>query len=309
MDVRPVGAGPLSGADLTPAAGPVASVSSAGTSAGGGAVSAAPLDSAAVAELSPSDLASLVRLFETLPADAARATDLIRTAVVAAAEGDTGRVLGALTEAVRLNPAQMETLHSEPGLDPVRAAVEPFLNRLAAVARLDAESRVSHAAELLGTRGELRLPGWDASPEVLLVLAHRLLDAGGHANYVRSADLAQVVIDASARALPALAQTPVADVPAVRAERTGERPYRLRGGGWRERALPRLRNLWRRAPLLILLLAWLGMGLVFGTFTMVARALSGSASLGDAGFEVWALGFLVLVLFGFYARVRNLFRP
>jgi hypothetical protein len=52
------------------------------------------------------------------------------------------------------------------------------------------------------------------------------------------------------------------------------------------KVVERVRFLWRRAPLLILFAAWFAFGWV-------------------AGYKVWALGFLALVGFHFYARIRN----
>jgi hypothetical protein len=52
-----------------------------------------------------------------------------------------------------------------------------------------------------------------------------------------------------------------------------------------------VRLLWRRAPLLVLLLTWLAVG-IFGGILF-------------SGFEFWALGFLALVGFGFYRTIRK----
>ena len=70
----------------------------------------------------------------------------------------------------------------------------------------------------------------------------------------------------------------------------------------------RVEVLWRRAPLLVLLLAWLAIGTAAGLASLVQRKVWPDAWppwLADAGFSFWGLGFLALVLFGFYARVRN----
>ena len=67
-------------------------------------------------------------------------------------------------------------------------------------------------------------------------------------------------------------------------------------------------GLWRRAPLLLLLVAWLAVGTAGGLASLLQRKVWPDAWpswLNDAGFTLWALGFPALVLFGFYMRVRN----
>jgi hypothetical protein len=79
-------------------------------------------------------------------------------------------------------------------------------------------------------------------------------------------------------------------------------------GVLRQELPPRIQHLWQRAPLLVLLLAWLGMGVGAAVCWLAIKQIwpeSWVASLGDFGFEVWGLGFLALVGFGFYARVRK----
>lgn len=66
------------------------------------------------------------------------------------------------------------------------------------------------------------------------------------------------------------------------------------------------RRLWTRAPLLVLLLGWLAAGLCTGTAAILFAA---SAAPVNAIFEVWAIGFLAIVCFGFYARVRSIQFP
>jgi hypothetical protein len=58
------------------------------------------------------------------------------------------------------------------------------------------------------------------------------------------------------------------------------------------RLVVRLKKLWLQAPLLILLLAWLLLGIAGGVFNLL-------------GVENWTLGFLALVGFQFYATVRR----
>lgn len=72
---------------------------------------------------------------------------------------------------------------------------------------------------------------------------------------------------------------------------------------WGSAAWGGTRRLWRRAPLLVLLLGWLATGLCAG---MAAILFAASAAPVNAIFNLWAVGFLAIAGFGFYARVRNI---
>ena len=67
-------------------------------------------------------------------------------------------------------------------------------------------------------------------------------------------------------------------------------------------------QLWRRAPLLLFMLAWFAAGLAGGTIFAIGSRIwpeSPLVALGNLGFDLWAIGFLALVGFGFYMRVRD----
>jgi hypothetical protein len=67
-------------------------------------------------------------------------------------------------------------------------------------------------------------------------------------------------------------------------------------------------QLWRRAPLLLFLLGWFAAGLAGGVLFAVGSRIwpdSPIIALGNLGFNVWGIGFLALVGFGFYMRVRD----
>jgi len=73
--------------------------------------------------------------------------------------------------------------------------------------------------------------------------------------------------------------------------------------------LPRIKKLWARAPLLVLLLGWLAVGFVAGSIYAILRMYGPSNELEPSvswGFEIWGVGFLALVGLGFYAKVRDL---
>lgn len=71
-----------------------------------------------------------------------------------------------------------------------------------------------------------------------------------------------------------------------------------------------LRQLWHRVPLLVMMLTWLAVGLSGGiAFVLASRLWPQSiiVAMGNFGFDLWGIGFLALVGFGFYVRVR--YRP
>jgi hypothetical protein len=200
----------------------------------------------------------------------------------------------------------------DPIQDPTRSGLEQDLHRHAALARLDAEGRLTLAEQRAGLNGLDRLSGWQMRPETMVAIAHRIFDAGGPANYARAAVLAQIVIDGTQWA-PGVNGVELAAQESVRARSSdGSQPTRetLQALSlWLgQRIAVLVRSLWLRAPLLVLLLSWLALGITGGVGSLLWRKLSLSTwpgSLSALAFDAWGLGFLFLVLLGFYARVRH----
>jgi hypothetical protein len=144
----------------------------------------------------------------------------------------------------------------------------------------------------------------EVRPEIVILIAGRLLEAGGYANCIRSAELSQMTINVYGCASTP-ARLSLAD---PRSIAMGSARDNL---GLRNKWMPRIRKLWLRAPLLVLLLVWLVVGLAAGSVSALLRTCwpqTWPESLVAGGFEIWAVGFLVLIMFGFYARVRDLRR-
>jgi len=300
MDVGAIGSGP-GGANLSGVAGsvPAQALGKAFASA----VAAEALgDSVATLfnDLSAPDIAKLTGIIEHAlpPQDAALLQNILQAFLAAAAENDVTRALGALNEVVALDPARADGLRANPAVEPIRTAVDQFLDRHTALAKLDADARLSQAGQLSDSGAIDRMRDWDMPPATLIAIAGRLFESGGLANYVHSAQLAQLVID-NARWVPA--DVPVPAAPMGKERAVGTRPpARIRA---------RLKTLWTRAPLLVMLLAWLAIGIVGGVVSMLWRRFSPETwpgSLAGLGFDVWGTGFIVLVLLGFWARVRKL---
>ena len=310
MDIGPVSRGPV-GTGLTPGVGPVRPPASPGSA--GAAPTTTPVsfgDPAVSSALSEPDLARLAGLLQP-----ALTTDLLQAAIQAASAGELERALQQITRLATLDPQNADTVRGEAGLQAIRPQIESALSKLVNVAQLDAETRVGQATELVESGAVKVVPGWEADAGMLVAIASRFLETGGHANFVRAAQVAQTVID-GAHWAPVAAPTVDPAALAARKQRVGQPsapglvgPSLQRSwSAFRKRMPARVEVLWRRAPLLVLLLAWLAIGTAGGLASLVQRKVWPDAWpswLAEAGFSFWGLGFLALVLFGFYARVRN----
>ena len=244
---------------------------------------------------------------------AGRLDDLLRAAVAAIAEGDSNLAMVHLSEFAAISPKRAETLASLSSLSTLRNPVEQLVSRLNSAARMQAETQLAQATKLMDTIGDQNVIAREIRAENLIMVAGRLLDAGGYANCVWSAELSQLVIDPrlwAPSAVPVPAQVKNAK------ERGTAREAGIFAGlsaatriVWAKVQLKaRTRRLWFRAPLLVLFLAWLFLGIGGGVFSMLIRTywpLILPASLVSDAFALWALGFLLLVAVGFYARIRG----
>ena len=264
--------------------------------------------------LSAPDIARLIGWIERPPPaqSAAQLENLLQAFVSAAAEGDAIRAVSALSEIAELDPSRPDILRADPALAAIRVSVDQFLDRHTMLTRIDAEGRLEQAAQSAGPSAPEKLPGWDMRPATMLDLANRIFESGGLANYVRAAEMAQLVIDGS-RWAPEFAGFPLGPPDSGRIGRKGAvtRPHGMAGQAIRRMsgmALARLIILWKRAPLLILLLSWLLLGIAGGSWSLLwqrFRLETWPGALVALAFEVWGTGFLVLVGFGFYAQLRK----
>jgi hypothetical protein len=119
-----------------------------------------------------------------------RAADLSRTVIDAVAAHDSGRALEAFHQLTRLDPMRAEALLSTPGMESVRAVLEPHLNQLTTAAKLHAESRLAEATGKVDTATFKE----GVKPEAFVTLATGLFEAGGLTNYSRSAAISEALI-------------------------------------------------------------------------------------------------------------------
>jgi hypothetical protein len=267
-------------------------------------------------DLSAADISRLIGLLGgRLPLqDSAPLQNLLHTFSSAAAAGDATRAVDALSQIVALDPARADLLRTSPVIEPVRASVDQYLDRHTMLVKLDAQGRLEQASQQAVPSASEKLSGWEMKPATIVTIANRIFDAGGLPNYVRAAELAQVVIDGSRWAPAVISLPPTAANPApVQLLDAGARLRKMVGQAGSE-GLPGgqineiLRRLWLRAPLLIVLLAWLLLGITAGVGSLLWRQWwleTWPASLVAVAFQIWGIGFLALVAFGFYARVRK----
>ena len=252
-----------------------AALSSRGTPAGAGPSKAPTADSVAalLRDLTPSDLTRILAVIEPAPVAGmeARAADLLQAAVTAAAQQEPGRSLPELKQLVTLDPSSAGRLAFELGLESIRPDVERLMLQLSGSARLHAEGRLAEAThrwESQPFKADVR----DFHPETWLLVANRLIEAGGLSNYIRSAAVSGYLID-PARWAPAFepGQQPV--VPSL---------------GKQEWSIARL------VPL------WFALGFGAGCLSWWLQY-----DRVQTIFEIWAGGLLVLVCSILWQRSRR----
>ena len=308
-----------------------------------GAAPATDVAAVLLSQVATSDLARITRVLQpTTTVDENKILDtLLRKAIVEVATGNAERAIGYLADYAARDPHRAETLPLEPGLEEVGDKIDLMVNRMTLVAKMSAENGLSRA-EQLTSQLTGKLVDWDTHSDVLMKLAHRLFESGGYANYSRTAELTRMLSDAAAarpvvQALAASAaasgatnQIPGVNVPYwaspdVTYVAPADNTFKSPRSGSSNRAIDDIRRnltdlkeisagalhqLWNRAPLLVMLLFWFAIGLVGGlAFVIAARIWPDSlfVSIGNFAFDLWGIGFLALVGFGFYVRVR--YRP
>jgi hypothetical protein len=309
MDVSGVGAGPQA-ADFS---GALRAVVRAAT-LGGTVQSAGDMFVSVLQELSEVEMTALLSMIQRpeSPQQAEHLDDLLRAAVAAAAHGDGSRAMGPLTELAAMSPRRAETLGSLPSLSSIRGPVERLVSRLNATAKGEAESQLAQAVKLMESTGAKELVVGEIRAEHLILVAGRLLEAGGYANSVWSGELSRMVID------PRLWAPNAAALPLEVKEAGKRRPgtgvfaeiftaIHLVWAGLQLKS--RTGRMWLRATLLVLLLGWFAIGLAGGLMSAIVRGYWPGvlpASLVEGGFALWALGFLVLIVAGLYGSVRKM---
>jgi len=315
------GAG-VSEAKLTPNTGQSGPVAGVGGSSPSTSIQSAVLnDTAVIRELAVSDLLKLTQILQPAspPERVTRIEQLVHEIGQAIRDDRREWAVGRFVEAATTDPSRVDELRSKPEFEPIRANVDLLLNRLTNVAKMDAETKLAQTEQVLETGGWQKLPHWETNPEALIQIGHRLIEAGGYANYVRTSELATSL--QSAYWAAAIVQPPIAPVigsaslkkedPKLRRKGAKEATLALAYHAWdslREKMPLQVEALWERAPLLVMLGAWFSLGLLGGVFSYLAKAVwpdSWIVPASDFGFQLWGIGLLGVVGFGFWARIRR----
>ena len=277
-------------------------------------------DTAVIRELAVSDLLKLTQILQpTLPPDRVdRVEHLIQETVRAIHEDRREWAVGRFIEAATSDPSRVDELRSKPEFEAIRPNVDLLLNRLTNVAKMDAETRLAAVEQVIEDGGWRKLPHWETAPEALLQIGHRLIEAGGYANFVRTSELAttlQTAYLAAAVVQPAVPMTGSSSLKKedsrLKRKNAREATLALAYHAWdsiRERLPQRVESLWNRAPLLVILGSWFTAGVLGGVFSFLAKTIwpdSWIVPASDFGFKLWGVGLLAIVGFGFWARVRK----
>jgi hypothetical protein len=124
-------------------------------------------------------------------------------------------------------------------------------------------------------------------PDVMAV-AQRFAESGQLINYMRASELSQEVITSYFGLVPEVMVAP-------RRKLVSRRQLR-----------ELMRLLWSRVPLLVLMAGWFVLGVGGGFVSLLAREADAvSVSTVATGFEMWGVGFLVLVVIQFFVTLRN----
>ncbi len=222
-----------------------------------------------LSELSQLNLTQLLQIVEAPPgaADVTRADDLLRAAAEAVATHNTGHAIDLLRQLANIDPARAEALSSNPSLASIRSDLEQMLTQLTASAKLHAEGKLAEAGKswkpwILKSHPEVR-------PEIFLLVATKLLDAGGLANCVRSADVSAALLDQS-RWAPAQVFEPA--------------PVHEPSAGW-------------QGSLRLLISIWISLGIVgVGLCWLLRDDYLSTVS------AIWAAGLVLLVAARFWRR-------
>ena len=238
------------------------------------------------------ELVTNLDIFVSPPQSPALKQELLLAASAAAATGDVPQALAKVKELVTMNPQQAETVAANSALRAIQPEVLNLIRQLTSQARTQAQERVATAAQAIATGGLKKIEGSQADVRTLLSIASYLFESGRLPDYLLAIELAQIVI-------------------ARYGKLRGKKPVRWAANFTRPKSEPmraRFERWWMRVPLLILLLAWLGLGLVFGIGSLIVRKVrpdSFDPSIAALAFDIWGVGFLALVGFGFYMRIRN----
>ena len=159
---------------------------------------------------------------------------------------------------------------------PVLQLLQVVENRLAGPQHAERSvAKAAHAIDAAAAANRsLRVPA-NLDPQTILALANRFIETGQLPNYIRAPELDQVIQSWYDEELPAVSARELQS---------------------RSRCREALRGLWRRTPLLVLLVGWMAAGIVTEVFLKTLHIPNYETSWA---FNLWAVGFLGMVVFQF----------
>jgi hypothetical protein len=161
-------------------------------------------------------------------------------------------------------------------------------------AALKSVDKAAHAIETGGIQSP-RIPE-NLDPQMVLALATRMVETQQYPNYLRAAELSNTIVTWYEGRLP---DVPIARPISIEAtEKIQSARSTASPRKWTEVTTKATARLWRRAPVLALLLGWLLAG------SIVAILSSESSPL----LTIWALGFPALIVLQFVLTIRGSWR-
>jgi hypothetical protein len=207
---------------------------------------------------------------------------LLQSAIAAAHAHQIPAALKVITDMVTLSPELGPPIINDAmglGLASIRHQVSNQMQHLTLRAKNDAEVTLLAASILIQTAPRTMMESAGMPAQDLLALAQRFFESGQYVNFVRATELGRMILKAYPAGTGLKAPAPSVN-------------------------LRRVKAMWQRTPLLVLLLGWLVVGFIGGLISVTGR-YSGQGPLAPGAVEIWATGFLALVLFQFFVTVRN----
>ena len=197
-------------------------------------------------------------------------------------------------DALTAAPLQHLLQTIEQRLFPLAATLENVSAPAAVEAKNTALQSVEKAAQAVEQGGihGLRIPE-NLDPQTVLALATRMIETQQYPNYLRATELSNTIVTWYEGRLPDFPITRPLSTEATEKIRS-PRPTAATPRKWTQTTA----KLWRRAPVLVLLLVWLLAGSIVAILSRESSPL----------LTTWALGFPALIALQFILTIRGAFR-
>ncbi len=238
-----------------------------------------------------------LRLWDDGPARAAGAVEY-RLASDAAQVRDDSTSLQHLEQAILAHPMHADAARQDPTFDAIRGPVLVLVGRVTLLARIHAEASIAQAGLTMESAHMPDGMGHTQLAKAYFDVAQAHFQLGSYAGYVEAA---QAALRAQQIARAAETEPDPTRIPALVSDPDSSfRPMR--------RALRRvIGELWRKLPVLVVLLGWLLAGIVAGIASLPFHEGS-IAEMRRTLFPIWAMGLLATILLGFLRSIYSLAR-